>query len=54
MRVLCEPGGTLLGEAIRTILKHRTEFVNMSAETELLLMNASRAQLCTRSFDPRC
>ncbi len=38
-----EPGGTPLGEQIRHILKHATE--NISPETELLLLGASRAQL---------
>lgn len=52
VHTLREPGGTPIGEAIRTILKHRQEFENMSAETELLLMNASRAQLVHEVIRP--
>ena len=40
---LREPGGTESGEEIRKILKHGPD--NLTAEAELLLMNASRAQL---------
>ncbi|MGC8744343.1 MAG: dTMP kinase [Verrucomicrobiia bacterium] len=43
--LLREPGGTPIGEEIRYILKHSPNNPVMKAETELLLMNASRAQL---------
>ena len=39
-----EPGGTPLGEAIRNLLQHDEAGHGMSAETELLLFAASRAQ----------
>jgi len=39
-----EPGGTSLGEAIRHLLQHDESGHGMSAETELLLFAASRAQ----------
>lgn len=42
---LREPGGTPLSESIRHLLKHAAEGEGMCAEAELLLMNASRAQL---------
>jgi len=42
---LREPGGTPLGEKIRHLLKHDPDGRGMSPETELLLMNASRAEL---------
>jgi dTMP kinase len=38
-----EPGGTLIGEAIREVLLN-PEFTQMQADTELLLMFAARAQ----------
>ena len=41
---LREPGGTPLGEKIRHLLKHDPDGRGMSPETELLLMNASRAE----------
>jgi dTMP kinase len=47
---LREPGGTPLGEAIRQILKHGVR--NISAEAELLLVNASRAQLVREVIRP--
>ncbi|MBC8326598.1 MAG: dTMP kinase [Verrucomicrobia subdivision 3 bacterium] len=43
VRVVREPGGTESGEQIRKLLKHGPK--NLTAEAELLLMNASRAQL---------
>lgn len=46
-----EPGGTALGEAVRAIVlspQHR----DMSAEAELLLMFASRAQLVRECIEP--
>ena len=45
VRTLREPGGTPVGEEIRHTLKHSKNNVAMTSETELLLMNASRAQL---------
>jgi dTMP kinase len=47
---LREPGGTALGEEIRKILKHGVR--NISAEAELLLVNASRAQLVREVIRP--
>ncbi|MDX1952642.1 MAG: dTMP kinase [Verrucomicrobiota bacterium] len=43
--VLREPGGTAIGEEIRHLLKNHPAGERMFPETELLLMNASRAQL---------
>ncbi|MDR1906719.1 MAG: dTMP kinase [Puniceicoccales bacterium] len=40
-----EPGNTYIGEQIRYLLQHDPEAYNMCAETELLLFEASRAQL---------
>ena len=40
-----EPGGTPIGEEIRNLLKNSAKGAGMQPETELLLMNASRAQL---------
>jgi dTMP kinase len=45
VRTLREPGGTPIGEEIRHTLKHSPANHAMTAEAELLLMNASRAQL---------
>ena len=45
---LREPGGTPLGEKIRHLLKHDPDGRGMAPETELLLMNASRAELVRR------
>jgi dTMP kinase len=45
VRQLREPGGTPIGEEIRHTLKHSMVNQAMAPETELLLMNASRAQL---------
>ncbi len=50
--VLREPGGTPIGEEIRHILKHSLNNVAMTAEAELLLMNASRAQLVREVICP--
>lgn len=47
-----EPGGTPIGEEIRHTLKHSLANVAMTAETELLLMNASRAQLVREIIRP--
>lgn len=46
-----EPGGTALGEKIRAILKDPTH-AEMSAEAELLLFSAGRAQLCRQEILP--
>lgn len=40
-----EPGGTAVGERIRDLLQHDPEAGAMTAESELLLFAASRAQL---------
>ena len=45
VRTLREPGGTPIGEEIRHTLKHSPANHAMTPEAELLLMNASRAQL---------
>ena len=47
---LREPGGTDCGEPIRKLLKHGPD--SLTAETELLLMNASRAQLVREVIRP--
>jgi dTMP kinase len=49
---LREPGGTPIGEEIRHTLKHSAANAAMFAETELLLMNASRAQLVREVIRP--
>ena len=49
---LREPGGTKLGEEIRHLLKHSAAGDGMSPEAELLLMNASRAQLVREVIRP--
>jgi dTMP kinase len=49
---LREPGGTPIGEEIRHTLKHSAANVGMCGETELLLMNASRAQLIHEVIRP--
>ena len=51
-RVLREPGGTPIGEEIRHTLKHSQANEAMTAEAELLLMNASRAQLVREFIRP--
>lgn len=40
-----EPGGTAIGEALRNLLKHDPAARGLCPEAEVLLMNASRAQL---------
>lgn len=50
--VLREPGGTELGESIRHLLQHAKEGAEMTAETELLLFAASRAQLVREKIRP--
>lgn len=52
IRVLREPGGTPIGEEIRHTLKHSRRNHAMTAEAELLLMNASRAQLVREEIRP--
>src|SRR5262245_23813618 len=52
IRLLREPGGTPIGEEIRHTLKHSKDNHAMTAETELLLMNASRAQLVRETIRP--
>ena len=47
-----EPGGTPIGEEIRHTLKHSRANDAMTAEAELLLMNASRAQLVREVIRP--
>ncbi|MFO1478138.1 MAG: dTMP kinase [Verrucomicrobiota bacterium] len=50
--VLREPGGTPIGEEIRHTLKHSDANHAMTPEAELLLMNASRAQLVRERIRP--
>jgi len=50
--ILREPGGTDIGEEIRKILKNTDYQNNMCNETELLLMNAARAQLVREVIQP--
>ncbi len=50
--MLREPGGTPVGEEIRHTLKHSKANVAMTPETELLMMNASRAQLVREIIRP--
>lgn len=52
VRTVREPGGTPLGEEIRTLLKHHPAGRGMSSEAELLLMNASRAELVRKVIRP--
>ncbi len=52
VRVLREPGGTPIGEEIRHTLKHSEHNAAMTPEAELLLMNASRAQLVREVIRP--
>jgi len=52
VRELREPGGTPLGEKLRHLLKHDPDGHGMAPETELLLMNASRAELVRRVVRP--
>jgi dTMP kinase len=49
---LREPGGTPIGEEIRHTLKHSGANTAMTSEAELLLMNASRAQLVREVIRP--
>jgi dTMP kinase len=52
VRTVREPGGTPIGEEIRHTLKHSAANDAMTAEAELLLMNASRAQLVREVIRP--
>ena len=52
VRLLREPGGTPIGEEIRHTLKHSQNNHAMTSEAELLLMNASRAQLVREVIRP--
>jgi dTMP kinase len=47
-----EPGGTPIGETIRDLLQFNAEAKGMTAETELLLFEASRAQLVREVIRP--
>ncbi len=47
-----EPGGTALGEAIRNLLQHDEAGDGMSAESELLLFAAARAQITRELIAP--
>ena len=49
---LREPGGTAIGEAIRETVKHPPGDAPITPDTELLLMNASRAQLVQQKIRP--
>jgi dTMP kinase len=52
VHALREPGGTPVGEEVRHTLKHSKANVAMTPETELLLVNASRAQLVREIIRP--
>jgi dTMP kinase len=52
VRKLREPGGTSIGEEIRHTLKHSKNNAAMTPSAELLLMNASRAQLVREIIRP--
>jgi dTMP kinase len=47
-----EPGGTAIGEKIRDLLQFAPESFAMTAETEVLLFEASRAQLVRETIQP--
>lgn len=49
--VIREPGGTMIGEKIRSILLDKVN-TNMSPETELLLYEAARAQIVSECILP--
>jgi len=50
--LLREPGGTVIGEAIRHLLQHDEDAAGMTPEAELLLFAASRAQLVREVIRP--
>ena len=52
VRQVREPGGTPLGEKLRFLLKHDPDGRSMAPETELLLLNASRAELVQKVIRP--
>jgi len=52
VRTIREPGGTPIGEEIRHTLQHSAQNQAMTWEAELLLMNASRAQLVRELIRP--
>lgn len=52
VRLLREPGGTSIGEEIRHTLQHSRQNEAMTPEAELLLINASRAQLVREVIRP--
>src|SRR5437762_6010695 len=47
-----EPGGTPIGESIRELLQFAPQSAGMKPETELLLFEASRAQLVREVIKP--
>ena len=47
-----EPGGTAIGESIRELLQFDPQSAGMKPETELLLFEASRAQLVREVIKP--
>jgi dTMP kinase len=47
-----EPGGTPIGETIRELLQFAPQNAGMTAETELLLFEASRSQLVRETIQP--
>lgn len=49
---LREPGGTAIGEKMRNLFQHDEAGEGMMPETELLLVNASRAQLVREKIRP--
>src|SRR6476660_9208302 len=52
VRTIREPGGTPIGAELRHTLKHSAQNQAMTWEAELLLMNASRAQLVREVIRP--
>lgn len=52
VRLLREPGSTPIGEEIRQTLQHSAQNQAMTPEAELLLINASRAQLVREVIRP--
>ena len=52
VRTVREPGGTPIGEEIRHTLQYSDQNHAMTAEAELLLINASRAQLVREIIRP--